>query len=299
VSTNPNTLNGTITLSNGTVAVSVETNGVGMVLGGQVTGAGGLNKTSFGALELRGTNTYSGNTTITDGVLKLAQNARLTFTIGGNGTNNAVGGTGTFTNDGVFVFNLSGASTTTGDSWTIVAPTVTNSYGTNFLVNGFSGSGGNWTNTTNGATYVFAQSTGVLTVQSGGTNAYDSWVSFWQGSYPGFTNTAPAADPDGDGFDNSEEFAFDGNPAVGSPALLRAAKGGTNSVISWVARNTGVTYSVNATTNLAAGPWTNAAVTVTDSPDQTGIVLTNDYTRKQFTVPAAGNSFFEVEAITP
>lgn len=300
-SSNANTLNGTVTLSGGTVTVSVGTNGVGMVLGGNVTGAGGINKADAGTLVLRGTNTYAGNTTISAGTVTLADGARLTFTIGGNDTNNRVIGPGilNLTNTCSFAFNLAGASTATGDSWTIVSTNVAASYGANFFVNGFSGSGGNWTNTTNGATYVFAQSTGVLTVQSGGGSAYNTWVSFWQGFYPGFTNTAPTADPDGDNFNNGLEFAFDGNPAVGSPALLRAAKTGTNAVVTWVARNTGVTYTVQGTTNLATGPWTNASVTVTNSPDQSGISLTNDYTRLQFTVPATNRSFFRVQAVAP
>lgn len=298
--TSRNVLGGPITLSGGTANVRVEVSGTSTLqVNAGFTGSGALNKTSGGTLELRGTNNHTGNTTITAGTVTLADGARLAFSIGGNGTNNRVNGTGTLNAEGIFSFNLAGASTTVGNSWLIVGTNVVVNYGTNFLVDGFSGAGGNWTNTTNGATYVFAQSTGVLTVQSGGTNAYDSWVTFWQGSYPGFTNTAPAADPDGDGFDNSEEFAFDGNPAVGSPALLRTVKSGTNAEVSWVARNTGVTYTVRGTTNLSVGPWTNAAVTVTNSADQTGIVLTNDYTRKQFTVPATSRSFFEVEAVTP
>ncbi len=298
--TSRNVLGGSIMISGGTATVRVETNGTGTLQINQgLTGGGGLNKTSGGTLELRGTNTHAGNTTITDGAVTLAEDALLTFTVGGNGTNNRVSGTGTLNANGDFQFDLSAASTNSGDSWTIVGTNVVANYGTNFLVNGFSGAGGNWTNTTNGATYVFAQSTGVLTVQSGGTNAYDSWVSFWQGTYPGFTNTAPAADPDGDGFDNGEEFSFDGNPAVGSPALLSATKSGANAEVSWVERNTGVAYSVNATTNLSAGPWTNAAVTVANSADQSGISQTNDYTRKAFAVPATNRSFFDVDAVVP
>jgi hypothetical protein len=34
-----------------------------------------------------------------------------------------------------------------------------------------------------------------------------------------------------------------------------------------------------------------------DSPDQSGILLSNDYTRRQFTNPSAGRRFFRVEAV--
>jgi hypothetical protein len=53
---------------------------------------------------------------------------------------------------------------------------------------------------------------------------------------------------------------------------------------------------VKSTTNLATGPWTNAAVTVTNAGDQSGINLPSDYTRREFTVPGVGNLFFQVEA---
>lgn len=298
--TSRNVLGGVITLSGGTASVRVESTGTGTLqINNGFTGSGALNKTSAGTLELRGTNNHTGNTTITAGAATLAESARLGFTIGGSGTNNRVSGTGTLNADGIFAFDLSGASTNGGDSWLIMGTNVVANYGQNFLVDGFDGSGGNWTNTVNGVTYVFAQSTGVLTVQSGATNAYESWSAYWQGLYPDFTNTAPAADPDGDGFANSLEFAFDGNPAAGTPALLRAAISGNDVAVSWVARNTGVLYNVYSTTNLAVGPWTNAPVTVTDSVDQTGIFLTNDYTRRQFTVPASDRSFFKVEAVAP
>ena len=68
--------------------------------------------------------------------------------------------------DGQFVFNLASASTNNGDTWNIVSNSISATYGTNFLVTGFSGAGGNWTNTTNGVDYVFSQSSGNLTVDA-------------------------------------------------------------------------------------------------------------------------------------
>ena len=70
-STNANTLNGTITLSNGTANVSVASTGVGMVLGGEVTGAGGFTKSEAGRLVLTGANSYAGTTTVSAGELRL------------------------------------------------------------------------------------------------------------------------------------------------------------------------------------------------------------------------------------
>lgn len=267
---------------------------------GNIAGAGSLTKTGAATLILGGTNTHAGNTVVSEGTLELSSSGLLQFTIGGNGANNALLGTGTAVIGGWFAFNLSNASTTVGHSWTIVANTLANSYGTNFIVNGFNGSGGNWTNTTNGVNYVFSQSTGILTVQSGAANNYDSWVSYWQTVDPGFTNTSGAADPDGDGFSNDEEFAFDGNPTVGTAALMAASKTGTNAVFTYVARKTppgGVSYQVQGTTNLAAGPWTNASgLSISNSTNQSGINIPADYERKEFQVPVTNRHFYRVKA---
>jgi autotransporter-associated beta strand protein len=266
-----------------------------------ISGLGALEKSGTGTLILSASNSYGGNTTVNNGVLRLATNGSLRFVIGGSGTNNQLRGSGTVQLEGRLFMDLAGASTNTNSSWTIVSNSLTTTYGTNFLVNGFSGSGGNWTNTTNGVNYVFAQSNGVLSVQS--TNPvgnYSSWVAYWTNLYPGFTNTAGTDNPDGDPFDNNEEFAFDGNPTVGSPALLTAVKSGTNTVFNYVARKNppgGVTYQVQATTNLAAGPWTNASVTVSNSANTDGLNIPADYERKEFIVPVPGQQFFRVQAI--
>lgn len=148
--------------------------------------------------------------------------------------------------------------------------------------------------------YVFAQSNSVLSVQStGAATPYDAWVTYWQGIDPNFTNTAGTDNPDGDPFDNNEEFAFDGNPTIGTPALLTATKSGTNVVFNYVAmtNTNAVTYAVQSTPNLT-NAWTNASVTISNSLNQTNPVIsqTNLYERKEFVVPATGNEFFRVQA---
>jgi autotransporter-associated beta strand protein len=266
-----------------------------------VSGPGNLNKTGAGTLVLAGPAAHLGNTAVNAGALELAPAGSLTFTIGGNGTNNALTGTGTAQLDGTVLFDLAAASTTDSDSWTVIAPSVGKTYGPGFLVGGFNGSGGTWTLTTNDVTYEFVQSTGVLSVSGDApVDNYAAWVGYWQTASGGtFTNTAGDADPDGDGFDNNMEFAFDGNPTVGTPALLTATKSGADAVFNFVARKDppgGATYQVEATADLAVGPWTNSAVTVSNSLNQTGILVPAEYERREFTVPASAKDFYRVRA---
>ncbi|MEP7453366.1 autotransporter-associated beta strand repeat-containing protein [Phyllobacterium sp. SB3] len=68
-----------------------------------VSGSGGLAKTSAGTLVLTGTNSYSGGTTISDGILQL----------GNGGTSGSL--TGNITNNGQFVFNRSDELALDGD----------------------------------------------------------------------------------------------------------------------------------------------------------------------------------------
>lgn len=125
------------------------------------------------------------------------------------------------------------------------------------------------------------------------TLTYSNWLT----NYPSLsgTNTNAAADPDGDLFNNGVEYAFDGNPTVGSPAMLTAIGAGTNSVFRFVGLQGGATnYTVESTTNLATGPWTNAGVTVTNAADQSGLLLPSFYERREFTVGGAPSLFYRV-----
>lgn len=122
---------------------------------------------------------------------------------------------------------------------------------------------------------------------------YDSWASGYGLSG---TNAATTADPDLDGFNNNSEYCFDGNPTNSTPYLFKVTPSSTNAVFNWIQRNSGVSYEVqtNSTlTNVWTGP---AAVTISNSANQSGVLLPADYMRKEFIVPASGKNFYRVKA---
>jgi hypothetical protein len=131
-----------------------------------------------------------------------------------------------------------------------------------------------------------------ITVTGSGPSylSYDAWTGAWALSGP---NANKTADPDADGFDNNKEYAFGGNPTIGTPALLTMS----SSNISFIAlSNATSNYTVQNTTNLSTGPWTNYTVTISNSLNQLEIPLPAYYQRQEFNVPVSSgtNNFYRV-----
>jgi hypothetical protein len=174
-----------------------------------------------------------------------------------------------------FIVSLAGTPVGTPGSSTNITILAVNAYVTNSA----------WAAGTN---------TNTVTINfSGGAPAYltyNDWVSAWALSG---SNTNTTADPDGDGFDNSAEYAFGGNPTNPTPYLISIA----GPDISYLGlTNAGTNYTVQNTTNLATGPWTNYAATVINATNQLEIPLPAYYHRKEFTVPVTSgtSSFYRV-----
>lgn len=123
--------------------------------------------------------------------------------------------------------------------------------------------------------------------------------SSWAASYglDPATTGAPNADPDGDGYNNSLEFAFGTNPTVGTPALISATRSGANINVTFVRLigSSSATYAVQTSGNLSAGPWNPTGITPTTAGvDQTGVAA--GYERVGFTAVASGSTFYRVVA---
>lgn len=150
----------------------------GIELNGVISGTGGLTQqtsalsgsgTATGTVTLNAVNTYTGDTLVNNGTMSLSSTGGLKFVIGADDVNNLITGTGagSVILDGLFTFDLTGASTTLGDSWNIVdIANLAESFGSNFAVSGFSPDVGGilWNGSANGASYQFSEATGVLTV---------------------------------------------------------------------------------------------------------------------------------------
>ena len=134
--------------------------------------------------------------------------------------------------------------------------------------------------------------TGTPTVNPSAFLSYVEWLT----AYPGLTNTAGSADPDGDGFVNFAEYAFDGNPTVGTPELLSWSNGTGTATFRFVGLRGGETnYTVQNTTNLKTSVFTNTAIPTSVSPDQSGVLLDTFFEKREFTVPLGStNNFYRV-----
>jgi hypothetical protein len=124
--------------------------------------------------------------------------------------------------------------------------------------------------------------------------SYSNWLI----NYPTLTGaeTNRTADPDGDGFDNNKEYAFDGNPTVGTPSLLSSSNNGSSAVFRFTGlKGAEANYTVQNTTNLSTTAFAPTSIPVTLSTDQTGLLLPVSYERREFSVPlSATNNFYRV-----
>jgi len=338
VNTNETVSSGTVNLNGGTLAAGAnvanlinvttatvasnstfDTGSFDSGIGQNLAGVGTLTVAGSGTLRLNGTNTppvvvnagatlggagAAGDVTVngslapgapdgdgaftTTGTLTVPGTAR--FRVYGNGINDRLLATGGAALGGTVTVTIGDEEyvPASGDSFDLVDGTISGSPALDLpALDG----GLTWVTNTFTATGVLS-----ITNGSGPTNNYASWLT----NYPSLTgpDALGTADPDGDGFVNNLEFAFDGNPTVGTPALLSVTKSGSDAVFNFVARKNppgGVAYDVQSTTNLASGPWGSAAITPSVSTNQSGILIPADYERRQFSVPASGKNFYRVQ----
>lgn len=185
---------------------------------GATDGAGARTVTFAAANALSLFNTYKGNIILTasSAALILDAGSNLDFSIGRNGVNNRVYGSGIGIFNGTFRFTFDPATHQAGDNWTLVDPaSMTVTYGPEFSIAGFSDADGdnNWASA-NGY-YRFSESTGILTCLGPKPDSdNDGLPDPWEMTYFGNLAQTASGDPDNDGTLNLAEFFAGTNPAV-------------------------------------------------------------------------------------
>ncbi|MGC4017296.1 MAG: autotransporter-associated beta strand repeat-containing protein [Luteolibacter sp.] len=152
-----------------------------LVLSAAVTGAHGLSKAGDGVMSITGACTYSGNTTITGGTLKV---------------------------NSAFFSDTANVSITGG---VLELDTGTTDTIQELIVNGVSQEAGIYGPVNSGAQIETSLLTGTGFLQVKGVNAFAAWIAGF-----GLTgaDAGPNADPDHDGISNLVEFVLGGNPAL-------------------------------------------------------------------------------------
>jgi autotransporter-associated beta strand protein len=201
------------------------------------TGSGGLTKDGVGSLTLAVPSSYTGNTTVSAGILSLGDGTANTALA--NGSEVIIG------TSAVLNLNFLAANSDTVNKLTI---------------DGVQKAAGVWGATGSGAANidnVHFSGTGTLTVTTGPAGGYTSWAST-----NGVPGQAANLDHDNDGVSNGVEYFIGGptGPTTGFTPLPSVVTVGATRSITWV-KGPGYTgnypadFVVETSTTLAAGSW--------------------------------------------
>ncbi|MES2657624.1 MAG: autotransporter-associated beta strand repeat-containing protein [Verrucomicrobiota bacterium] len=209
-----------------------------------------LTKTGPGTMLLSGANTYTGDTTVSEGELIVS--------------GNSIPDTNKLILDGTGKLGL--AANETVD--TLFFGAVQQDSGTYGAI----GSGAD-------VELALFTGAGLLTVNTGLTVSYETWAS-------AITNGLDdrAEDADGDGFTNLDEFLFGTSPVASTGSLSSVEDTGSTLIVRWCERldSTSV-YELQESTTLE-NPWPASGVTPTVDTNQTGL-YSDSYVRKQAIIP--------------
>lgn len=144
----------------------VDTQAFSVGIATALSGTGGLTKVGSGTLALSGSNTFTGDTEVSEGTLLLTAGSELRFVIGDGDASNQILGTGILELDGTLRLDISGLTASSG-TWNLVAAgSLTETYGASFgvaFVGGPAFTSDGLGNYTSGG-WTYSQSTGNLTL---------------------------------------------------------------------------------------------------------------------------------------
>ena len=271
-----------------TRASSLLCNNAGIIVNATVAGNKDLTVSGLAGriVTFNAASTLTGNLNLTTAGIVLGSTGSFKFTPGANGVTNAITGTGPATLNGAFNIDVTGASTNTGDNWDLITTTGALVYDPAFTVTGFTTSGTTagtrvWTSAS--GAYSFDEATGVLTRLSVSNDTdSDGMTDTWETTYFGGLGQTATGDFDGDGTNNLTEFRLGLIPNNGSSSfsVTRSAAG----LLTWPSA-TGLTFTVQRSTTLAAGSWTTITTV-------SGTAGTASYTDPS--PPAGGKAFYKI-----
>jgi autotransporter-associated beta strand protein len=292
------------TLTDIGTGTTVDTSGGDITLSGTLAGSGKLNKASTGTLVLSGPNTYLGATTINGGTLALSGTGTIadseSITIAAGAQLDTTAKTGPFSLDGeTIIFGLEAAAT--GSSGKIDADELAiNGASVSFNISGTLDDPeyvlASYTSLT--GTFAAAPPVGYEYDYGTGTNSqiklvqingYDSWIDSF--TFEPGADKSRTGDPDGDSFNNLQEFLFGTAPNAGNGSLSTTEKSGGTLIIRWNQRVSGATYTLKESATLA-NPWTTSPAPVSNDGAAVG-----DYQPRRADVTiGSGKLFFRLEA---
>lgn len=272
-----------------------------VVIGGVLSGAGGLTKAGTGTLTLTGTNTYTGTTTISAGTLSIGDgvtdgsiassagitnNAALVYNLTGARTYaNVISGTGTLTKTGAGTLTLIATNTFTGVT-TISAGTLSIGNGvTNGSIATSAGivtnaalvfnpvAGNNYGNVISGTGTLTKNGTGPLTLSGAAANTYSGVTTVNAGQLT-LNKTAGVDAIAGDLVIAGGQVVFGANHQIANTSAVTMS--GASSVFNGTAANTGQLVSVAetiASLTISGGVFNTAATstwTITGALSVTG-----------------------------
>ncbi|WP_319800601.1 beta strand repeat-containing protein [Luteolibacter flavescens] len=235
-------------------------NTLAAAIGNAGTGVVSVTKSGSGTWVLGNANTYTGNTTVTGGTLKLTAAA---------------------------LADASTLSIAAGATVELAYPASAIDLVDTLILGGEEAASGVWGAEGSGAQHTSPLITGTGLIRVAG--AFEAWAA-------GITNPALRdrdADADGDGISNLHEYLFGTSAAVGNGSLVQSSREGGDLILRWNELVAGGVYQLQESTSLAETPWPASEIVPVTPDDQEGVP--DGYIRKQATVPIEGAAkFFRV-----